>query len=63
MWWMLPAFGAGLIALGLGFVAAARGSRTMQVVAFGLGCGAVVLGIGAVARTTWALVTGVLRRR
>jgi hypothetical protein len=60
---MLPALGVGLLGLGLGFVAAATASRTMQIIAFGLGCGAIVLGIGAVARTTWVVFTGVFRRK
>jgi hypothetical protein len=63
MWWMLPAFGLGLLGLCLGFVAAAMASRPMQMVAFGVGCGAVALGTSAVARTTWVVLTGVCRHK
>jgi hypothetical protein len=63
MWWALPAFGLGLVGLGIGFLGAALASRPVQLLGFAVGLAGVALGIGAVVRTAWVIVEGVLRQK
>jgi hypothetical protein len=63
MWWVLPAFALGFVGLGVAFLGAALENRVLQVIGFGIGVAAVALGAGAVVRTAWIMVSGVVSRR
>jgi hypothetical protein len=60
--WVLPAFGLGLVGLGIAFVGHGTGSRLLGLIGFGAGAVGVLLGIVTVARASWVILAGVLRR-